>query len=163
MILERIILTTASTAPAKAPELSIDWNALAFGLRVIKSGMSSDNKEAALRIIVDNFRDKTWGTYTSGVIDILLKILGRIDESGDKLPPHAAARLVVSDMRASMKDVLREAFLATTDEGYHRELIPNPGQHKLGSFLTRELGFVVADAKYHFDEEPSRVLVGQLA
>lgn len=163
MIPERIIVTTATMAPAKAPELSIDWNALALGLRVIKSGMSPDNKAAAYRIITENFREKTWESYTSGVVDILLKILGRIDESGDKLPPHPAARLVVSDMRASMKDVLREAFLATMDEAFQQELIPNPGQHKLTSFLTRELGFIVADAKYHFDEEPSGVLVSQSA
>ena len=156
-------MTSVTTAPAKAPQLSIDWNALTLGLRVINSSLSADNKSAAFRIIVDNFREKTWGGYTAGVVDILLKILNRIDASSPQLAPHAAARLVVNGMRASMKEVLREAFLTTLDEGHRRELIPNPGQHKLGGFLTRELGFIVADAKYHFDEEPSRVLVGQLA
>ncbi len=156
-------MTTATMAPAKAPELSIDWNALALGLRVIKSGMSPDNKAAAYRIITENFREKTWESYTSGVIDILLKILGRIDASSPELAPHAAARFFVDGMQPNMRNLLREAFLATMDEAYQQELIPNPGQHKIGSFLTRELGFIVADAKYHFDEEPSRVLVGQLA
>ncbi len=156
-------MTSVPTAPAKAPELPIDWNALALGLRTINSGLSVENETAAFRIIVENFREQTWGTYTTGVVDILLKILDRINASSPQLAPHAAARLVVAGMRASMKEVLREAFLATMDEGHRRELIPNPGQHCLTGFLARELGFIVADAKCHFDEDVSEPLVGQPA
>ncbi len=154
MILERIILTTATTAPHKAPELSIDYNALALGLRVISSSMSANNKAAAFRIITENFRDQTWGTYTSGVVDILLKILAMIDSNGDRMVPHAAARFIVEGMQRSMLEVLREAFVASQDEGHQRKLVPHPGVYGLEAFLACELGFIVADATYHFDDEP---------